>query len=179
MLGLTGIVSGDTGVSPDTGSTTNVIFGKMTNVGANYEFQPYLTQYTGTNDWGRYTFVVGTDKLDQGNYSLMQQTPNGWVLVQSYRIEPSGSTTPEYVQMNLEVGKDELPVPLQFTGSPASTVTTLPVQTPVALSTTGNSGPSLTTIVPTTVPAKSPINLSLVIAALGIGGIIFAVLRRR
>jgi hypothetical protein len=179
VLIMSGAVCGESASPSDTGVTTNVIFGKMNNVGMEYEFQPFLTQYTGTNDWGRYTFVAGADNLEKGNYSLMQQTSSGLQLVQSYKIEPLGSATPEYVLLTLEVNKEDLPVPLQFTGNSGITGISSPVPTPAALVTT-SPAPSLTTVTTTAVPVptKSPVSPFILLTALGIAGIICVASRR-
>jgi hypothetical protein len=179
VLMMSSAVCGESASPSDAGITTNVIFGKMNTVGVNYEFQPILTQYTGTNDWGRYTFVAGTENLEKGNYTLMQQTPDGLQLVQSYKIDPLGSATPEYVLLTLEVNKEDLPVPLQFTGTSGIGGISSPAPT-AAASVVTSPAPSLTTVAMTAVPAptKSPVSPFVPIAAMGIAGIICAAFRR-
>jgi hypothetical protein len=179
VLMMSSVVCAESASPSDTGVATNVIFGKMNNVGMEYEFQPLLTQFTGTNDWGRYTFVVGTQNLEKGNYSLMQQTPEGLQLVQSYKIEPLGSATPEYALLTLEVRKEDLPVPLQFTGNAGISEIASPVPTSAALEVT-SSAPALTTVTMTAVPSstKSPASPFILFTAIGIAGIICVTFRR-
>jgi len=172
-------VSAVSSSSANTDVTTNVFFGKLDIDGANYSFEPFLTRYTGVNDWGRYTFVVGTDNLKTGNYSLMQQTPTGLQLVQSYKIESSGSGNPEYSLLTLEVNKDELPVPLTISENSGASASSSPAPTPAAIepaSTSSSPATSTATSAPT--PTKSPSSPLILLAAMGIAGIMVAVLKR-
>jgi hypothetical protein len=160
--------------SADAGVMTNVYFCKMIKVGNNYEFQRLLTLYTGENDFGRLTFIAGNETIDNGDYAIVQDTPTGIQIIQTMKIEPQGSETPEYVLLNLELRKEQLPVPLKVisgTGSPA---------TPAAAATTSSAGPAGTTSAASAVPtatAKSPVSLLTLIVATGIAGLVCAMRR--
>jgi hypothetical protein len=78
-----GVVCGEVASSADTGVTTNVYFCKMITLGDKYEFQPLLTLYTGENDYGSLTFIAGAEKLESGDYALVQDTPGGLEIIQT------------------------------------------------------------------------------------------------
>ena len=172
LLAMCGAVSGEVVSSADTGVTTNVYFCKMIMVGEKYEFQPLLTLYTGENDYGRLTFIAGAEKIESGDYALVQETPGGLELIQTLTIEPIGSATPEYVMLNLEIRKEDLPVPLKIIGDSGTSVTPAPIATT-------SIAPVVTTVAATAVPAatKSPVSPLIIPAAMGITGIVYTMRR--
>jgi hypothetical protein len=173
LLAMAGTVSGEVASSNDTGLMTNVHFCKMIKVGEKYEFQPLLTLYTGVNDWGRLTFIAGMEKLEKGDYALVQETPGGLELIQSLKIEPSGSATPDYVMLNLEIRKDQLAVPLKILEEPGTSETPAPIATTATAPVT--TAITAATAVPTA--TKTPVNPLSILAAIGIAGIV-CLLRR-
>jgi hypothetical protein len=129
LLAIGGSAAAGGASSADTGVRTNVYFCKMIKVNNTYEFEPLLTLYTGENDYGRLTFVAGAENLIRGDYALVQNTPKGLELIQTLLIEPTGSMTPEYVLLNLELTKDQLPVPLEILNEPTPSGTSAPLVT--------------------------------------------------
>lgn len=122
---------------PVTGVYTNVYFCKLVEVGDTYELEPLTTQYMGRNSLGRLIFAVGTDNLESGDYALVQGTPDGIEFIQTLNIEPSGSATPEYVFLKIELREQDLKSPLEiydqeFTETPGTPdeTTTVPAEQP-------------------------------------------------
>lgn len=113
------------GVSAETGGDlygyeTNVYFCKLVPEGDNYMLEPLPTLYLGKNSLGRLIFASGTDKLEEGDYALVQETSDGFGFIQSLTIEPSGTGTPEYVILKLEIRESDLKAPLEYTGAAVS-----------------------------------------------------------
>ena len=177
LLAMGGFVSGEAASSAETGVVTNVHFCKMIKVGDKYEFQPLYTLYTGENDFGRLTFIAGAEKFENGDYALVQDTPGGLELIQTLKIEPSGSETPEYVILNLQLTKNQLPVPLKLLGDSGTLKTPAPIApTSTTLVTTPSAAAAVTAVATMAMPAptKSPVSPLILFAALGITGLVCA-----
>jgi hypothetical protein len=91
--------------------------------GDTYSFEFLPTLFVGTNEYGRLTFVTGSENLTAGDYAVVQVTRNGTKLVQSLRLEKYGTAVPEYTMLTLELRKEELPEPLEISYGPSVAAT--------------------------------------------------------
>ena len=172
LLSIGGVVYAET-----TGVTTNVYFCKMTKAGDTYELEPLATQYTGENSYGRMTFVSVSDKLETGDYAIVQDTSDGIKLIQSLSIETSGEPAPEYTMLNIELMKSDLPETLKIsTDAGAAQTTTLITPAPASTAVSAPVASSPATAVPAT--TKSPVGPLTVLSSLGICGIAYLSRRR-
>ena len=173
VLLITGTVSAaDQAASNSSAVFTNVWFAKMTSNGDSYTFELLPTGYVGLNDYGRMTFITGSENLTSGEYAIIQETPNGTALLKVLRISRSGTIAPNNTVLTLELNKEDLAVPLdiptgvdnsttiQQAASPASTL--VPAATATAAPTT-----------------KAPVGIATILAGLCIAGCIGALRLRR
>jgi len=116
LLAITCTASAEETADAVSGVETNVYFCKMIEVGDNYDLEPLPTLFMGTNNLGRLIFAAGSDNLEKGDYALVQNTPDGIQFIQTLKIEPSGSGTPEYVILKLQIREEDLKAPLEIYG---------------------------------------------------------------
>jgi hypothetical protein len=175
LLFLGGVVSGDTAAAVPQGTLTNVVFCKMNSAGTSYDFIPMVTLYTGENDYGKLTFITGSDKITAGNYAIVQQTPNGLQLIKSFTINPHGNVTGFRTFMRFALTKDQLVVPLAaITGQDSATPAAKAPLTSAPSAEGTNPVPTVTSQAApmASTPAKSPVSLPVILAGAGIAGII-------
>jgi hypothetical protein len=161
-----------------TGVLTNVWFCKMLQNGDTYSFEFLPTLFVGTNEYGRLTFVTGSENLTAGDYAVVQVTRNGTKLVQSLRLEKYGTAVPEYTMLTLELRKEELPEPLEISYGP-SVAATPAAEPTVSVPSPESTAPAGTATTPIPAATQSPQSLAILLAATGIAGIVSTLRMRR
>lgn len=153
--------------------STNVIFCKLHTVGDSYEFEPFMTLYQGQNEWGRHTFMTGAANLTPGDYALVQINDGKMEILDFVALDFTGTVTPAYTVLTLELREDDLAGPLGYF-------------VPVSSADAGATGSDPTdaadaaaTAAPAATTAKSASGLPVVLAGLGIAGIFCAARIRR
>jgi len=139
LLAMICPVSAEETADAVSGVETNVYFCKLIEVGDNYDLEPLPTLFFGKNDFDRLIFATGSDNLDSGDYALVQMTEDGIVFIQTLTIEPSGSATPEYVILKLEIREQDLSVPLEINEPEPEPSKTPTIKTPAEQTTTPQS----------------------------------------
>lgn len=156
---------------------TNVIFCKLHLEGESYSFEPLLTLYEGRNDWGRHTFLTGAANLTPGDYALVQINDGKMDILNFLAVDYTGTVIPAYTLLSLQLRDDELAGPLGYytQSAPSSdtpAVSDLPSTEITITITPGAAAPMETT-------AKSPVSPLMVLAGLGIAGLICAMRIRK
>lgn len=146
---------------------TNVWFAKMTTTGDSYTFELLPTGYIGLNDYGRMTFITGAENVSTGEYAILQETPNGTALLKVLRLTRSGTVTPNYTLLTLELNKGDLAAPLDIPSGTETSTTILPVTSPIPTTTTAATA------------TKAPVGMATILAGLCIAGFIGTLSRRR
>jgi hypothetical protein len=169
VLGFAGAASAaGEPASKSNGVVSNIWFAKMTKTNGTYAFDVQPTLYTGLNDYGRMTFITGSENLSTGNYAILEETPKGLALLKVVQLTKPEMLNPDYTMLTLELTKEDLLEPLYI---PDATGATSSLNVQVAT-------PSPSTTPSPAATTKAPLSMVTILAGLCIAGV-FGITRLR